>query len=107
MSYLLTSGIITDNMMEYVKDMLFLNFKLNPTDLPYNTKIGIDKRVHEVSKAEFTDAVRLKLDTFLKDINDRHGLNMSIQKMAVRDSKIEIIINFVNNKILEYELALT
>lgn len=94
-------------MMEYIKDMLFLNFKLNPTDLPYNTQLGIDKRVSNVYKEEFSDSIRLKMDAFLKDLNNRHGLSLSIIKMDIIGNKIEVSINFINNQVIEYELPLT
>lgn len=106
MSYLLTNGIITDDVKTYIKDMLFLNFKLYPLDLPYNTELGIERRVDNNEINEFTDVVRLRIDTFLEKVNKRHGLNLSTFSMIVTNKKIDLTLNFTEDKKLDYELPL-
>lgn len=106
MSYLLANGVITDKIEVYIKDMIQMNFKLYPTDLPYNTQLGIERRIHNVSLNEFTDLVRMNITDFLTRVNRRHGITMNITNLEVTPTKVDISIDMGGEDILEYEIPL-
>jgi hypothetical protein len=106
MGYLLTNGIITEKIEVYIKDMIQMNFKLYPTDLPYNTQLGIERRLHNISMVEFEDIVRMNLTEFITRLNRRHGLNLSITQLDVTPTRIDAQIDMGDKEVITYELPL-
>lgn len=102
MSYLLTNGIKTDDLKTYLKDIFHLNFKLFPKDLPFNTELGINRRIGDVDEAAFTDIFRGNIGDFLQRINLRHGINISLDELEVYPDEIYVSIKIDENEIVEY-----
>lgn len=97
MAYLLTNGLKTNNLNTYLKDILYLNFKLLPTEVPFNQNgLGIDRLQTSESVLDYKDKVREVVTSLLSRLNERHSVNMNLSNLEVTNSDILITIN-VNN----------
>lgn len=102
MAYLLTNGIITKDLKTYLKDIFHLNFKMFPNDIPFNTELGINRRISNVDQTSFSDIFRSNISNFIQALNDRHGLNISIDELEVYTEEIYVSIKIDENDIVEY-----
>lgn len=102
MSYLLTNGIKTDDLKTYLKDIFHLNFKLFPNDIPFNTELGIDRRISNVDESAFSDIFRSNIGEFLQRLNLRHGLEISLDELEVYPDEIYVSIKIDETDIVEY-----
>lgn len=102
MSYLLTNGIITKDLKTYLKDIFHLNFKMYPNDIPFNTELGINRRISDVDQTAFSDIFRSNITEFLQRLNARHGLAITLDDLEIYTEEIYVSIKIDEDDIVEY-----
>lgn len=107
MKYLLLNGTSTRNIDKYIKDALILNFSLNPTDIPFNSSIGIKKYILEDSIVEFLDKLRSSVGVLLETLNNKHSIRLSLQEVYLENNVAKIKIKLDNKTSSVYNLPTT
>jgi hypothetical protein len=97
MKYLLTNGNKTKDINLYIKDILYLNFKLLPNQIPFNIDIGVNKVQLEESKVEFEDKTSDLIKDLLKRLSDRHNVTLILSSMEVSTTEIKVQIDINND----------
>ena len=103
MPYLLLNGTSTENLATYLRDVLFLNFRTIPQDIPFNNSMGIRRFILEEALVDYIDKVRDEVSLLLNKLNDRHNATLSLQSIVTKDSSnLVITINLDTIDIEEY-----
>lgn len=87
MPYLLQNGSITNNLSIYLRDVLFLNFESLPTEIPFNTRLGLKRFVLEESILDYIDKVRDSVTDLLTRLNDRHNSTLQLTDVVNRNNE--------------------
>lgn len=87
MAYLLQNGSTTNNLSVYLRDVLFLNFESLPTEIPFNTRLGLRRFILEESILDYMDRVREAVTDLLNRLNDRHASNMTMTDITNRNNE--------------------
>ncbi len=104
MKYLLTNGLKTSDTNTYIKDVLYLNFKLLPVQVPFNETLGVNRIILEESKTQFEDSTREMVKDLLKRLTKRHKVTLLLTSMEVTTSEVKIKININNQDTGSYSI---
>jgi hypothetical protein len=104
MKYLLLNGSVTSNLNTYLRDVLFLNFKALPSEIPFNTELGLQRYVLEESTVDYVDKIRSSVDDLIQRLNDRHGSILSLTNLHLDREKVIIEISMDDNEIESYSV---
>lgn len=104
MKYLLLNGSTTENINTYIRDVLFLNFKTLPSEIPYNDQIGLQRYILEDSDLEYTDKIRDSITDLLDRLNKRHGINLNLIDISMRNTQLHVQIKLEDSSVESYEL---
>lgn len=102
MKYLLLNGTSTTNINTYIKDLLFLNFKLLPSELPFNNELGLSRYILEDSELDFMDKTRSSISELIKKINSRYGITLTLVNLNLLGDSIHVDIRLNDNNVEEY-----
>lgn len=97
MKYLLSNGLRTSDINAYLKDVLFLNLKTQPNDVPFNTTLGVHRVQDRDSLLELEDKTRELISDLLQRLSTRHSVILTLNTLEVSNTSIEVTVN-INNK---------
>jgi len=97
MKYLLTNGLKTSDINTYIKDVLYLNFKVLPNQIPFNTSIGVTKLLLDESVSELEDKSRDVVKDLLTRLSSRHNVTLILTELIVTTTDIKVTVN-INNQ---------
>mgnify|MGYP001182346562 CR=1 FL=1 len=104
MNYLLLNGTTTKNLNVYIRDVLFLNFKTLPSEIPFNTQLGLQRYILDDSTLDYTDKVRNSITDLLERLNSRHGIVLTLIDLTLDNSKLSVKIKLEDDSIESYEI---
>lgn len=97
MKYLLSNGLKTSDIITYIKDVLFINLNVQPIDIPFNKKLGVNKVKNSDGLLELEDKSRELVTDLLTRLSKRHSIVLTLSKLEVTSNNIDVTIN-INNK---------
>lgn len=104
MNYLLLNGTTTKNLNVYIRDILFLNFKTLPSEIPFNTQLGLQRYILDDSTLDYTDKVRNSITNLLERLNSRHGIVLTLIDLTLDNNKLSVKIKLEDDSIESYEI---
>ena len=104
MKYLLLNGTSTLNLNVYLRDVLFLNFKTLPSEIPFNTQLGLQRFVLEDSTVDYVDKIRISINDLIERLNDRHGSILRLSNLYIKNNNIVIEVSMQDDKLESYSL---
>lgn len=104
MNYLLLNGTTTKNLNVYIRDVLFLNFKTLPSEIPFNTQLGLQRYILDDSTLDYTDKVRNSITDLLERLNSRHGIVLTLIDLTLDNNKLSVKIKLEDDSIESYEI---
>lgn len=104
MNYLLLNGTTTKNLNVYIRDVLFLNFKTLPSEIPFNTQLGLQRYILDDSTLDYTDKVRNSITNLLERLNSRHGIVLTLIDLTLDNNKLSVKIKLEDDSIESYEI---
>lgn len=105
MKYLLLNGTTTSNLNTYLRDVLFLNFKALPSEIPFNKELGLQRYVLEESTVDYIDKIRSAVSDLIQRLNDRHGSILNLTNLYLKNNKVIIEINMDDGEVESYSIS--
>lgn len=107
MPYLLLNGTTTENLTTYLRDVLFLNFKTLPSDIPFNDQIGLERFLLEEALIDYVDKVRDEVSQLLNKLNKRHNSSLTLSSITTKgNSELVISINLEHIEIEDFVIPI-
>ena len=98
--YLLSTGLATDKLEEYIVDLFRLYLQIWPREIPGLPQLGFDFILTDVKKADLVSNVTSRLSSLITKIQDKFGASVTITLDSVEiidETKVRVTIT-VNNK---------
>jgi len=76
--YLLSTGITTTKIEEYILDLFKLYLNVNPGDIPYLPEFGFNFTFAGIPKIELENKIKFRMEAFVKKISDSFPNNTII-----------------------------
>ena len=100
--YLLSTGLTTTRVEEYIMDLLDLYIKVNPGDIPNLGNLGFNFTFTNVMKDELDVEVSYRLNSLIDTIKSRvPGIPINIESIILIDeTRVKLVLQ-VNGKLAE------
>ena len=100
--YLLSNGLTTTKVEEYILDLLDLYIKINPGDIPGLSNLGFNFTFTNVMKDELDAEINYRLNALIDTIKSRViGVPISIESIILIDeTRVKLVLQ-INGKIAE------
>ena len=100
--YLLSTGLTTTKIEEYILDLLDLYIKINPGDIPGLSNLGFDFTFTNVMKDELDVEISYRLNTLIDTIKSKvRNVPLSIESITLIDeTRVKLVLQ-VNGKLAE------
>ena len=98
--YLLSTGLATDKLEEYIVDLFRLYLQIWPREIPGLPQLGFDFILTDVKKADLVSNVSSRLSSLITKIQDKFGASVTITLDSVEiidETKVRVTIT-VNDK---------
>lgn len=98
--YLLSTGLATDKLEEYIVDLFRLYLQIWPREIPGLPQLGFDFILTDVKKADLVSNVTSRLSSLITKIQDKFGASVTITLDSVEiidETKVRVTIT-VNDK---------
>ena len=98
--YLLSTGLATDKLEEYIVDLFRLYLQIWPREIPGLPQLGFDFILTDVKKADLVSNVTSRLSSLITKIQDKFGASVTITLDSVEiidETKVMVTIT-VNDK---------
>ena len=76
--YLLSTGLATDKLEEYIVDLFRLYLQIWPGEIPGLPQLGFDFILTDVKKSDLVNDVTSRLSTLITKIQDKFGTAVKI-----------------------------
>lgn len=76
--YLLSTGLATDKLEEYIVDLFRLYLQIWPGEIPGLPQLGFDFILTDVKKSDLVNDVTSRLSTLITKIQDKFGAAVKI-----------------------------
>jgi hypothetical protein len=104
MEYLLLNGSTTSNLNTYIRDVLFLNFNTLPSEIPFNSTLGLNRYILESSELVFMDKAKSSITDLLDNLNNRHGIKLFLSDLTLRNQILYVEIGLNDGDTQSYEI---
>jgi hypothetical protein len=104
MKYLLLNGQTTSNLNTYLRDVLFLNFKTLPSEIPFNTQLGLKRYILEDSVMDYIDRLRSSVVDLMERLNNRHSTRLELTDISLKGDEVIIQISMEDQTIESYSV---
>lgn len=93
--YLLSTGITTDRIDQYIIDLFKLYLSIYPGDIPNYESLGFDFIMNDVKKDELVSEIRNRLGNLITKIKKQfQGIQMSITDIElINETTLSLVIN--------------
>ena len=93
--YLLSTGITTDRVDQYIIDLFKLYLSVYPGDIPNYESLGFDFIMNDVKKDELVSEIRNRLGNLVTKIKKQfQGIHMSITDIElINETTLSLVIN--------------
>jgi hypothetical protein len=103
MKYLLSNGRATQNIITYIKDIIFLNMTIRKGEIP-GFDGGSDELIPDIETDNLEEHVSIIMKDILKRVeNSFKNIDISIDDIIINNSRITVKIN-INNLLIIYEI---
>lgn len=102
--YLLSSGLSTTKIEEYVMDLIKINLSAGVNDIPGRSDIGMDTRLTGVMKDELQSKAYYFSESLVSRIQDRiPGLPIEIESVSlISETRLRLILRIDGTLLSEY-----
>lgn len=104
MNYLLSTGVLTTDKLQYIRDILFLNLGISSNEIPYFEELGYDKLVLEENEDDFLDIAKTRITELLRNISSRNETSLTLSDLYISNNTLIANIN-LEDEIITYEFS--
>ena len=98
MKYLLSSNRVTNDLKEYVKDLIVINMLLRKKEIPYWDG-GTNDLIGEITDREIRESIGNIVDDIIRYIGNKvSGVSVSLGGVDVGQNFVTVTINIDDNK---------
>lgn len=98
MKYLLSSNRVTNDLKEYVKDLIVINMLLRKKEIPYWDG-GTNDFIGEITDREIRESIGNIVDDIIRYIGNKvSGVSVSLGGVDVGQNFVTVTINIDDNK---------
>lgn len=97
MPYLLSTGLVTDDHIIYIKDIILLNMKLLKNEIPY-FEGGSDELIEDIETSNLEGHLRTIVNSIINRVTLKFpDTSVLLEDIKVTNNSINVIINIENN----------
>lgn len=107
--YLLSTGLATDKIEDYIVDLFRLYLQIWPGEIPGFPQLGFDFILTDVKKADLVSNVTSRLSSLINKIQDKfgQGVKISLDSVEIIDEtrvRVTITVNDTTTDKFDIEL---
>lgn len=94
--YLLSTGVITDQIEYYIIDLFKVYLAVYPGDIPNASHIGFDFIITDTKKADLLSDIKSKINSLLSKIQNKVSKEISIsvaEAVLIDETTVKLVIN--------------